>query len=159
MKKTILLFLPIITLTFPQLAFAEVSVNISNKSNVSQQSSSTTKTDVTIDTNGTVKTFHSEGNETINWTSDDGKSHVNINSQGSNNNSNVKGTSTVNTTIHTEVNSSGSKVEVGNTSPSATVNENTNNIEQKKMDLFTLFRRELDFLNNLASSFFKKMFR
>lgn len=58
-----------------------------NRVIINNQSSGQSTTDVKIENNGAVNTFHTEGNQTVNWTSDDGKSSVKINS---NNNASTK---------------------------------------------------------------------
>jgi len=80
--------LPVIILLFPaEILAADVSVNVSSRVSQSSnsvvfvQSSSQATTDVKIDNNGAVKTFHAEGNQNINWRSDDGKTQVRINQQ------------------------------------------------------------------------------
>lgn len=52
---------------------------------VINDSTSQSTTDVKIENNGEVKTFHTEGNQSVNWTSDDGKSKVVINNDSNNN--------------------------------------------------------------------------
>lgn len=87
-----------------QLAQADTTVNVSNttsggsnthvvvNSNVNQSSTTTNNvnshTQVHIENNGEVKDFNSDGNQSVNWQSSDGKSSVKINANGSNTPSN-----------------------------------------------------------------------
>lgn len=87
-----------------QLAHAETTVHLSNQNdadnttrvtiynNVSSSSNTSinsyTKTTVHIENNGEVNDFKTEGNESVDWQSSDGKSHVKINTHNENNKSN-----------------------------------------------------------------------
>jgi hypothetical protein len=78
-----------------QVAHAETSVNVSNSttggsnthvvvnSNVNSSTTNTTmvnsNTRVHIETNGEVKDFNTQGDESVDWQSEDGKSSVKIN--------------------------------------------------------------------------------
>ncbi len=91
--KYILLFLSILSfIGLKQKAYAETSVNIKTNGNssshvnvVSKTSSTngntTSSNHVTIENNGEVKSFDTEGDDSVDWTSDDGKSTVKINSK------------------------------------------------------------------------------
>lgn len=160
MRKVFLVLIPLIGLAFPTFAMAEVSVNIQNDNNSStttQQSSSSVTTDVRIETNGEVKEFHTEGNEDVDWTSDDGKSSVKINSNTSSK-SNVSQDSdtSVNTNVNATVKGAGTvKVETNTeASDSDSTKDISEKIEKEKENLFAVLKKELESINNFFSNLF-----
>lgn len=80
MKKILFLF-SVVSLVFPTAIFAssEVSVNVSNDTQSSSQTSGSSTTEVIIEVNGEKKTFRANGDEDVEWKSEDGKSSVIIN--------------------------------------------------------------------------------
>ncbi|MBI2611208.1 hypothetical protein HYW54_00490 [Candidatus Gottesmanbacteria bacterium] len=114
--KRMFFLLSLVFLVFPLSVLAESRVNVSTDIN----SSSTT--DVTIEVNGEKKTFHAEGDEDINWTSDDGKSSVKINSN--------EGTSP-------------------SPKPSRADAKIEKEIEETKKDIFELLKKEIERIKSL----------
>lgn len=161
MKSNLLVFIPAIVLLFPAVASAATSINVSNNgsgatstvsvtnnvsgSSVNQVSTSGTNTDIRIESNGKVKTYHSSGSEDVNIKSDDGNSSVTINNSG--NNTPPPTTSTRSTTIRTNVNGVNITTEsTASATPSSTMAPYYPPIPQT----FNLF----DFLRNLFKSIF-----
>lgn len=66
-----------------------VNINQNSEFNSNTSNSINSQTHVTITTNGDTKTFETNGDESINWKSDDGKSQVSIN------NRSVRGVTTI----------------------------------------------------------------
>lgn len=98
MKRSILTFTFFISvagmLSMRDIALAETSVTIennggnstsrvtvNNSTSTSNNTSTTTQNHVRIETNGEVKSFDTTGDQSVDWTSDDGKSSVKINSK------------------------------------------------------------------------------
>ncbi|MBI5044403.1 MAG: hypothetical protein HZC02_00575 [Candidatus Levybacteria bacterium] len=88
--RFILLFLSILSFIGLKKTFAETNVVVKSNggsshvnvvSKTSSGDSTTSESHVTIENNGEVKTFDVTGDESIDWTSDDGKSTVKINAQ------------------------------------------------------------------------------
>lgn len=94
-----------------KLAHAEVNVNVTNSvntnsnssssTNVIQNSSGTSKTTIRVETNGEVHEFEAEGDESINWTSDDGNSSVKVNNNSSSNSVSVTSSANGETVVST----------------------------------------------------------
>lgn len=84
MKRVLALtgFLTLIMPTATYAATTSVSVQNTVDSTSNSESTSTSQSHVRIETNGEVKEFNTNGNETVDWKSDDGKSSVKINNSG-----------------------------------------------------------------------------
>lgn len=148
---------------------AKISVNVSgnennstNKVNITHDTSSISTTDVTIDTNGEVKTFHSAG-ENINWQSPDGKSSVMINNQTDNNSVNVsqKSSSSSKISVKNEVNTTNpgeiSRPVIPSPSPSPK-SLKTKVKEESQNPLYSFTQKEFGRLNRLFTYFLRKIF-
>lgn len=60
---------------------AQVIVNSNTRSSSTTSTSDTSNTHVRIESNGVIREFNTSGGESVDWTSDDGKSSVKINTQ------------------------------------------------------------------------------
>jgi len=142
MKKSLILIIPLLILLFPSFVRAE----------------SKSTTDITIEVNGQKKTFHAEGDENVDWTSDDGKSSVKIN-----NSPNTQMEKNENTEQTQEMNQEKNGSESSNKATSSSVK---NEIEEKlrmeakntKESLMELLNKEIARIKEIIVSSFQKAF-
>lgn len=83
--KRVLALTGVLALIMPTVTYAATSsVSIQNTVDSSSNSDTTTtsESNVRIETNGEVKEFNTTGDESVDWTSPDGKSSVKINNNG-----------------------------------------------------------------------------
>lgn len=176
MKKAALLLLSVLTLIFPQAALASVSVEISGNgkgstntvnvqqsqsgSSVHQSSSSNIKTDIRVESNGEIKEYHSQSGGDIHVESSDGHSQVDVKNETTPSVS--QSSSSVHTTIKTEVNGVSTTTGWPSSSPSASATPfptpNIVEIEQKRFDLLAFLKKELESLNEFKSNLLKNIF-
>ena len=130
-----LFFVLIILFVFPTQVSAYVTSEVRVDSNVERSSentnSATSTTDVVIEVNGEKKEFHSDGNEDINWISEDGKSSVKINS-----NSDIKPTNSEKSPSPT-------------LKPTVVEERVKKEIEETKKDIFSLLKKEVERIKSL----------
>ncbi len=146
MRKIVFYLIAVLTaMTLPTSAHGEssVEINTNSKTTTSQSSSVKSTTDVHIEINGETKDFHSDGNENVEWKSDDGKSSVKIN------NTNVSNTNTSPTTTPSSSVSA---------TPFINTESITGKVEKKRSDIFSQIQKKIDFLNNWTSELLKNLF-
>lgn len=154
MQKYLLFFIVIFCI-FPALSVESKAVLAASSVMINNISSSQSTTDVKIETNGQVNTFHTEGNETVDWKSTDGKSTVKINTGGGNtgvkteNQVNVSANATVNVTEEgnqTALKGAEEKVEVGN-------------LRTTQMNIFMRIVEEMNRFRDRIFNFVRSLFR
>ena len=156
MQCKIFTIIPLISLLTPISVYAANTVTtgdakVSTKTtNIVEGGKSKSKTVINI--NGEEKTFESEGNENVDWTSPDGKSKVIIN-----NKTNSTSTTTVNGKTTT-----GQNVKGTTTNPTSTYKMNYKKKEKvadKIDDLFSLIWEKIQLLDQFTSDLFKSIFK
>ncbi len=83
MRYAHLSLIALLLLTMAKVTYASTSsVTINSNINSDGNSSNTSESHVRIETNGVVKEFNTSGNESVDWKSEDGKSSVKIDGNG-----------------------------------------------------------------------------
>lgn len=163
MKFTAIIFIILLTLaSSDNVSASEISVDISNSSTVvnnvnvkSNSDSSNSVSDVTIETNGDIKSFHAEGNQKIDWQSDDGKSQVHIETGNTSNNVKVDQNISSNETIQFTSNSNQATQETVSKKFEEFTEVSSNSDDG---DLFDFVKNTLESFNEMTYKFFDNLF-
>ncbi len=156
MQYKIFTIIPLISLLAPISIYAANTVTTGD-ANVKTQTTNIvedgkTQSKTVININGEERTFESDGNTDVNWTSPDGKSKVIIN-----NKTNSTSTTTVNGKTTT-----GQNVKGTTTNPTSTYKMNYKKKEKvadKKDDLFSLIWEKIQLVDQFTSDLFKNIFK
>lgn len=176
MKLPLIFVAAVTALIAPITAYADTSVDISNNGegstnrveiNNQANTGSESSTDVTIETNGQVKTFHAQGNQNINWQSDNGNNQIHVNNQSNQRKYySSRNTTSVNTQIysHTNPENNNSASELLPTVPPQPTSHPAPSKQEIKhgndqLDLLSVLKRQMSVINTLTIGFMKTLLR